>query len=454
MTKLKFATEAYKRVRSFTPEQILRNWVVEKDDSDSEDVQIMLIQRPGYETFSSLPSSIQALYTADGAMAGNYAVANSNLYSFTEGASALIGAMSGDDANCVITANFDRLAIQSGPLFYLYGASTGSLTNTFRNVVIPDGYLVADITSINGYFIAAMTDGTWFWLVPGTDAFDALNFATAESLPDGLVGVETLNGNLFFFGTRSIEVWQPNGNLNLPFQRTTGQDYQRGCLNRDTIQHFDNSLLWVGDDAKVYRASMVPEKISTDGVDERLKLRTGDPSAFTFSYDGHLFYVLRIPGQGSFAYDIASKLWSEFETDGAGYWKPHNGIATLTIGTLCGDSDSGAIWKLTDASTDAGTLMRRTVSGTAAIESKPVRVDNIVIDVGSGAACNWNLRWCDADEDISAQPWISLAARSGADSLSLYRLGQALSPYRQFEVEITDNVSARFSGARVGEAWK
>jgi hypothetical protein len=461
--KIPFATEAYKRSNAFLPEQKCVNFLVEEDDSDANTTQVMLLQRPGLDAYATLPAPIQGLYSSQSALASTLpttvAVAGNILYSLDDTILAPLGTMSGTDGLVKIVSNFDRICIVSGPLLYCYGASTGSTANTFRYIPTADSYQVADVTSLDGYFIVAMTDSTFFWLNPGDDDWNggdpdrALQFATAESQPDGLVGVNTLDGNLFFFGQKSIEVWQPTGNGDAPFQRVAGQLYQRGCLARDTIVQCDNSLFWVGDDCKVYRVSSVPLRVSTSSIEERIRKRTGDLSAWTFDWDGHLVYVLRIAGQGTFGYDVSSKRWSELASEGYGFFRPVC-AALIDNDAIVGDSETGALWKLSDSSTDAGTLIRRTASGTIALNSKPIRNDNIVLDVGSEGACHWMLRWADGDQNLDDQPWVSLPARTGADTLTLYRLGIATQPYRTFEIEVTDPVAVRFSGARAGEAWK
>lgn len=460
MSKLNFAKASYNRSRAFLPEQKLINFIIEADASGAEETQVMALQRPGMERWSTLSGPIQGLYASDNdfsTIPATFAVSGDNLYSIEQSGSTLLGAMSGDGGRCAFASNFDRVAVVSGPLLYLYGATKDSTTNSFRNVTLPNSEVIVDVCSLNGYFIIATRSGVFYWLVPGTDDFsgsqDALNFATAESLPDGLVATATLNGNLFLFGKDSVEVWQPTGNADLPFQRTTGQDLQRGCLARDTVRDLDNSLFFVGDDAKVYRVATVPERISTDSIDEHLKLRTGDPSAWNFSYDAHLYYVLRIPGRGSFAYDVAGKVWSEFASEGFDHWRPHVGCKVGSA-VICGDSQSGAIWQLSDVSNDDGELMRRTISASAPVSSKPVRLDSITLDVGSESSCDWSIRWADADEVLADQEWISLPARAGTDTLNLYRIGAARSPYRTVEVEVTADVAVRFSGGRLGEAWR
>lgn len=452
-----FATESYRRERAYTPEQKLLNFFIEKDESnsESEQQQVMLLQRPGLSAYATLSAPIQAIYAPNNPkMSATYAISGNRLYSVESGAFTDLGELGGTTGIASLCANFDRLAMVSYPLFYLYGATEGSTDFSFRNVPIPDEYKAVAVTHLNGYLVVACDDGTFYWLTPGADEFDPLDFATAESSPDGLIGIGTLNGNLVLFGTSTVEIWQPSGNGDLPFQRATGQDFARGCMHRDAIVSIDNSITWVGEDGKVYRASNVPQRISTDGIDERLKLRSGDPSAWSFSQDGHLFYVLNIPGQGTFAYDVATSVWSEFQTTGYDRWLPQVGCFAAD-GWLCGDSETGAIWRISDAATDAGVAIRRAASATANVPNKPRRVDNIVLDVGCSAPCEWRIRWADADELLDNQEWITLnATRAGADILTYYRMGAARSPYRTFEVEVTDPVFVRLSGGRVAEAWR
>jgi hypothetical protein len=453
VTTIPFALSTYQRDRAFVPPQTLLNLIVEKDASASTPAQVMLLQRPGLERVATVPGSVQALYSTAGGAAGTYAIAADALYSIDDGATTLIGEMSGTASLSRIRSNFDRLCIVNGPLVYLYGATKTSTANTFRNIPIPDGYLAADVTTLDAYFVVAMEDGTFFWLVPGDDAFDPLNFATAESDPDGLVACSVLGGNLFLFGARTIEVWQTTGTADAPFQRVSGQSYQRGCLSRDSVVATDNTLVWVGDDGKVYRVGNVPERLSTDGIEEHIRLRSGDPSAWAYSYDGHSLYVLRVPGRGTFAYDFVAQTWSEFGSEGHAFWRPIVGTQT-DDGILCGDSESGAIWRLADVSADDGDILRRRASATIIVQGKPVRLDNVVLDIGSEAPCDWRLRWSDGDEILADQPWVTLRARAGADTLTYYRLGQCLAPYRTFELEVTDPVAIRMSGGRTGEAWR
>lgn len=465
-TPIPFALSSYRRDLAGTPEQICRNFIVEKDDSGSDEKAVMLLQRPGLDAFATLAGPLQALYASNNATAGfpaMFAVAGNTVYSLNGATPTAYGTITGSDPRVRIVSNFDRIAIVANGCLWFYGASAGTTANSFRQVAVPDGYAAVDVAMLNDYFVVAMSDGTYYWLVPGGDSLStdgsgsdtdpALHFASAESAPDSLIGLAILNGNVMFFGGITIELWQTTTSDVQPFERMPNSGFARGCLHRDTIQTIDNSVIWVGEDAKVYRVSSVPQKISTIGIDERLKQRTGTPSAWSFSYSGHLYYVLNIPGQGSFAYDISTQNWSEFASEGYATWRAHVGTATQDT-VLCGDSQTGAVWKLSDSATDAGTLIRRTATASVVVMGRPVRNDDISIDIGANASCAVNLRWADADEDLALQPAVSLQAAAGGNVLTYRRLGQASQPYREFEIEITDPAVVRISAARVGDTWR
>ena len=117
----------------------------------------------------------------------------------------------------------------------------------------------------------------------------------------------------------------------LPFQRSSGRQFSRGCAARDTVVVLDNAVFFLGDDRIVYRAEEAPKRVSTFGIEERLRkcASIGDASALSFTVDGHAFYLLNIPGEGSFAFDVSSGQWAEWQSYGR---KTFRGRCALTKG--------------------------------------------------------------------------------------------------------------------------
>ena len=107
-----------------------------------------------------------------------------------------------------------------------------------------------------------------------------------------------------------VEFWRPNTNAgptDPAFTPNLSSSFQRGCASRDTIAFADNSLFWVGDNRVVYRVGDVPARSARSSIEDKLRQcpNIAGCTAFVATFEGHEFYVLNIPGVGSYAYDIS-----------------------------------------------------------------------------------------------------------------------------------------------------
>jgi len=448
MPPVPLALSAYRRDDAFQPESLCVNFYLEEDKSGASPDNVMRLQRPGLTEHIDLGGAVRGLFQQDQVFSGLlFAVAGGSLLSIDDGTKTNIGAVGGS-GRAPMVANYEKLFLLSSTIPHQYDGTD------LEAIEMPDDRAVADIDTLNNFLILACPDGRFYWLEPGSDEVDALHFATAESSPDGLVASRALAGELFLFGRRSAEVWQPTGDSDAAFLRAAGRTFSRGCLARDTLHRFDNSLIWVGDDAVVYRLGNVPQRISDHSIEERLRKRTGEPSAMVLEHDGHKFYVLKIPGQGSFVYDPASPakgVWPQFA------WaqgNPH--VATFAADGTClvGEESSGIVSTL-DPSTNAdrGDVMVRKLSGTLAFMGRSGRQDSLSIGVGASADFTLRVRWKDGQDDYPAH-YEELEARAPMDVVSLYRMGTPDQPYRSFEIRIDDDVKVRIAGAMANEGWR
>lgn len=438
---------SYSRDTAFLPDVVLKNFYVEADASGASLDEVLRLQRPGLALYRTVDTGTQvrALFQQDGVLAGlPVAIIGTSLVKFTAGVTSVLGTVANDGKSAQIAGSGTRIGIVSGGTFYIHD---GTVLTT---VPLPDSLTPVSVTGINGYFVIGVLDGRFYWVVPGTATIvDALDFATAEQKPDSIVGVLELRGEVYFFGTETVELWAPTGDADLIIAPSPSRTFNKGCLHRDTIHAFDNSAVWLGADGIVYRIENTPQRISTPGIEERIRSRSGDCSAFTFSYDGHSFYALYIPAHGTFVYDAQTKAWAEFESTGSSRWRPQN-ACQLEGGTLLlGDSASGKVFTLDPSiSTDDGVVFDRVVSGSVPFNGGIVRNDRFEIHVGASANCSIQLRWKD-DGDWSA--YRTLAVKAPNCLAFCTRLGAARQPSRTFEVLCTDNARIRISGASVNE---
>jgi hypothetical protein len=446
MPSIPLGLQSYDRARGIQPETRLRNLYLEEDKSGGSPDSTYRLQRPGLTLLVTFPDPIRGIYQANNVVGGlTCVVAGDTLYT-TDGATFdAVGVIGSDGDQVTMAASFERVGIASAGQFWTYDGTT------LVQIDLPDDQSIADLTVLNSYFLLPLSDGKFFWLAPGSSTVDALDFASAEALPDGIIAARRLRDEVFFMGSKSIEVWQATGNADSLFQPAPGRITDRGVSARETVQLFDNSLVFLGDDNIVYRISDVPTRLSTFGIEERIRKATDLCSAFVFTSEGHKFYCLRVPGQGSFVYDAATQVWSEFSTLSATVWAPHCGLDTNN-GAVCGDA-TGKFYRIDpDAVTDDGLAIERLVTGTVALANKPARNGSLALFVGCDDDATFSLRIKDAIDSDWSSP-IALDAPAGSSIINAWRLGAGRGAYRTFEISTLSATKIRISGANANEAW-
>lgn len=436
---------SYKRSDGLVPEVVLRNMYLEEDKSGISPDKTLRVQRPGLVLDYDYGAPIRAVHYRS-ARSERIIVAGGALFS---GTTQKPVAIPGNEYVPIVSTQFATALVANGKvIIYDVDATPAPLPNDAPL----DGFVV-DTDQLNNYILLLQPNGRFYWIEPGEKTVDPLNYATAESLPDAGVALKRLGDEFWIFGSENVEVWQPTGDQDLPFARASGRNFERGCLHRYSVQRFDNTLVWVGDDYQVYRAANVPQVISDSGLSERIRKALGPCSAWTFGLDGHNFYVLRIPGQGTFAYDAATKAWSEFITKDQPTWLPATG-AVVFGEILCGCSGDGRVWKVSgDAVNDAGDAIECVVTATVPIQGKKQRNDSVSVGVGVSQDCEIRLRWKDGQNDYPSY-YDPIDVRAPFDVGTLYRLGSPDQPYRTLEVSKVDPaVRLRIAGLTYNESW-
>lgn len=434
--------KAYKRQDGFVPETKLRNFYVEKDESGISPDNTLRIQRPGM--VRTLTLGLGPIRGMDYRVSTDEMLVVSGTRLFSGGADK--GEIAGTGLVAMVGTTF-VYAILGGATLYLYDTTLATLA------MPDDAGTVVDIDQINQYLLILTSSGKFYWLVPGETTVDPLNFATAEFSPDKAKAIRRVGDEFWIFSDDTIEPWQSTGDLDAPFQRVTGRIYERGVLSRDTVKRFDNSVMWVSDDAQVCRGGAVPQVVSDNAIAERIRLKGGDLSAWVFGIDGHEFYALNIPGQGTFAYDASTQVWSEFSTIDRDTWEARVGYDRQGL-VLCGSDNSGAVWRLDpEVGNDDGKVIERVITGTVGFMGNPGRNDSLSVGVGSSGDTVVRVRWMDG-QDGYPDYYDELTVRTPFDVASLYRLGRPEQPYRTIEVSCVAPERVRIAGMMANQSWR
>ena len=235
---------------------------------------------------------------------------------------------------------------------YIYN----EVTNVFQQITDIDFPGAKTVGYLDGYFVFNEPSGQRLWvteLLDGTSV-DPLDFASAEGSPDGLVAVNVNNREAWVFGTDSVEVWYNAGLTDFPLTRIQGAFSEVGCVAAYSVAKLDNSLFWLGTDARgqgiVYRtAGYNAQRVSTHAIEYAIAQYADISTAVAYSYqqEGHAFYVLSFD-EATWVYDAATSAWHERAGFAAGEFTRHRSNCQCNFGgvTIVGDYQNGNIYAL------------------------------------------------------------------------------------------------------------
>jgi len=320
-------------------------------------------------------------------------------------------ACTGDTPSATGTAMMKTNGVQlgllvNGRMFYI-AAATPTVVTAVTDAQYPaDGATSFDFINGYGAFTKGGTDGEWFLSdLYDFAAFDAADFATAESSPDGLLRCLANHNEMWLFGVHTTEVWNLTGAV-FPFEQVPGSLMDRGIAAPLSAALMDNAPYWLGDDRIVYRANgYTPQRVSNFAVEEILRSGTvADAEASTHTIGGHHFYVLKLPTLGrTLVLDAATQIWHERQsgTDVTPAVWAVNCIFTAFGKTLVGLND-GLIRELDlDTFKDGTTQIRRSLTSFPAYNGRQGILRHIELEcergvglnTGQGSDPQWMLRF-------------------------------------------------------------
>lgn len=309
-----------------------------------------LMRAPGLRKLTEVGfGPIRGLWQLGGYL---YAVSGDTLYKIDSTYTATALGTVAQTGPVSMADNGTQIFIAANPQGYIYNTST----NVFQQITDHDYPGAVTVGYLDGYFVFNEPNSQRIWitaLLDGT-SIDPLEFASAEGSPDGVVGILSTFREWWVFGTNSIEIWYDAGLLDFPFQRLQGGFIETGCAAAFSIAKMDNSIFWLGQDARgkgmVYRANgYSPVRISTHAVEWQIQQYSdiSDAIAYTYQQDGHSFYVLIFPSANTtWVYDASTQAWHERAGWKNGEWTRHRSNCQVAYNglTVVGDYEDGRIY--------------------------------------------------------------------------------------------------------------
>lgn len=350
--------------------------------------QWVVRQAPGSVVFSepgSGPIQVGGLHVMDGVL---YAVSGKEVYKVKQdGSYDLLGSIN-DSAPVSMADNGTQLIIVNGTyLAYLFSGSTWAL-------MTDEDYKPSSSVGFHnnyGVFIEDETGRFYHSSLNDFSSISALDVGTANTLPDNLITHLSDHEKLYLFGVDSIEIWYESGGSPLAFDKTAIPTIRRGIAGKNAKAFLGRSFAWVGDDKVVYRFDGSDGlRISTGGIEERLKSYAGVDDLFCWSYSskGHEFFVMTKPGVETHVYDTQTTKWHkrEYYNSGSPTRFRGNAYAYCYGKHLIGDFETGKIYEMRDDvyQDDGEHLVWQAVSNPISFQNRPFTIDELDLDFESG----------------------------------------------------------------------
>lgn len=374
------------------------------------------------------------------------------------------GTLASTSGRVQLAFNGVQIALVDGTHAYVYTIATATF------VTVASGLFAnpIDVTYQSQYFIYTFENGRFQISAPndGTTV-DALDFATAESNPDGLVRGIADHGELVFLGNQTVEFWSNSGGQDFPYTPQPGTAIEFGLAAANSLVKYNDSL------AGLFSSSMGQvqvmmmrghsmQAISTPDMDSIINGydTVSDATAFSYMLGGHAMYQINFPTAGtSWLFDSQSGLWSPIESGLYGGRSRAEIRTNYLTKVSITDYENGNVYTLDpDAYTDNGTpIPREIVTRHFYKDGKRIAVNSLQIDfemgqglsTGQGSDPQAMLQVSkDGGHTWGNERWVSLGAIGAYSSRAKWtRLGEGRDLV--FKIRVTDPIPVVITNAYV-----
>lgn len=283
------------------------------------------------------------------------------------GAKTSLGTIGTTSGRVAMAYNGTQIAIVDGVLagFYVLTIATGVLDTVTANVI---GTPI-DITFQDGYGILGFADGK-FQLTAAYDfkTLDAIDFATAESNPDGLSRIVADHGEIVIPGGETGEFWGNTGAQDFPYSNQRGSTLEFGLAAPWSLVKYNDSLAGLfknkmGQVQVMMMRGHALTPISNQELDYVINnySAVSDATAYAYMLGGHPMYQINFPTAGkSHLYDASTGLWTQLESGLSG--NRHRGeiLVDYLNKPRVSDYENGNVYTIeADTYSDNGTAIPR-----------------------------------------------------------------------------------------------
>lgn len=319
------------------------NMYLSPTESVGEDKQFILRSCPGGTSAVNCTGELRGMAATVDGLALIYVDGSSVIETNTSSSTTYTGSLSTSTGTVrMAVGTLNKIVLVDGTAGYVLDTSANTVT-TIADADFPDG--TNRIAFLDGYWIAG-TSADQFAISALDDptTWDALDFSSADRLPDDLTAIAVSKQELYLFGQVSTEIWYNSGGADFPFSRYTQAPIDIGIAAPYAYTNTTNSLAFVGRaGGGVPMVYMMdghnPRRISTRFVEEALYVLDPGPG-FTSDIAGLRMWSYQAPGAEFIGIDLPSPSGSGLSSTlvyeiSTGQWHERRAYASgTTLGPL------------------------------------------------------------------------------------------------------------------------
>lgn len=218
------------------------------------------------------------------------------------------GSIDGWTVNLANRNNFTRIDAATVTQSGWYGSP---------RIVEQDNFFIASQPNTPNFYVSGLLATT----------FDPLDFATKAYQADNIVGIASVQRNLWILGELTYEVWSTATTTSItqtfPYEPLPGAVGNWGCAALGSIATTNNQVFWLSKDRSgrgmIYQGqSTQAKRVSTHAIEYAISKYPviSDATSYCYQQDGHVCYVINFPSANSFrgatwCYDSTEDEWHE-----------------------------------------------------------------------------------------------------------------------------------------------
>jgi hypothetical protein len=329
------------------------NWRLRQIQSLGEEKQLTLAPTPGMAVEIDFGAPTRCIFSTG---SREFVVAGTTLFETTSGAAVAVGEVAGSGP-----VNAEEGSNQIVFVTGLQGYVLNKSSTTLAEISDPDWRGSYDVAELNGTFIfVALDEPEQFFLSAIDDGsqLDALDFSSSDAQPDPLITVRVSKQEVYFFGSRSTEVWIYDGDAEFPLVRYNSTPIDVGIVGRRAVIKAADTLIFVGCTERgtgiVYMmAGHQPTRISNDAVEESLQASGVDLtqcSMWVRQTVGAEFVGINAPGmETTWVWDASTREWHEQAEKVNGAWTPLRTVSIASLGSSHHAIAGNKMYRIDDA---------------------------------------------------------------------------------------------------------